>query len=121
MKERLTQGRELLKVYNQVAIVYLGINAALATLAFDKAPKEALLFEIIGIATAVFFVAVCVGEKRPRKAIERDLARLNDRLGRPLDCATLPYLYYGARASLIWSVLALIGWTVALCKTTRWP
>jgi len=116
LKDRLGEGRELLKIYTQAGIVFLAINAALATLAFKDAVDHKWLFETLGIASAVFFIAVCALERTARKRLEADIVALNERLGKPLQEVGFPYLGYSARAALVWSVLAAIGWTVALLR-----
>ena len=117
LKDRVAEGRELIKLYTQAGIVFLGINAALATLAFkDPTAGYAWLFESIGLATAVFFIVLNALEARARSPLEADVVSLNERLGKPLQAVGFPYLTYLARGAMIWSILAGVGWIVALFR-----
>lgn len=111
LKEKLQEARDLVSHYEKAGVVYLAITASLATFALGDQSRGAYpLFEIVGLATTIFFIGLCVGEPRIRAPLEDDITNLNVKLERPLKHTELKHLEFLARFALIFAVIVLLGW-----------
>ena len=111
LRERMTEGRELINHYRTLGFIFLAINATLATLLFKDRPFEApLLLDGIGLAITIHFIWVTRIEKHVRAPLEADMAALNAKLGNPLGETRLVVLEYFTLAAYPLGWITLLSW-----------